>query len=434
MGRDVVRLGVLVIVVIKLLAPVRRDLTAEERTEAAPLHVGRSRDAGHVEEGLGEVDVRDEGLVDRTRGGDAGPAHEERRADGLLEDPALIEPAMLAEVEALVGRVDDDGVREQALLLEVLQDAADVVVDRLHAAEVIVHVALVAPLDQVATLGLRPLVGLVDRTIVGVPDLGLLGRDAGRVDELHVERVDGLGQGHVLVADRVGAIGVVIEQRVRLGVDTSLVPPEVREIGRPFAVRGLLLAHQQEGLGLVALGQPAEGDVGGDIRHVTRSLHDAGGRLHGRVVIDTLPQEDLPEVETGRVGVEVPLADHRGLVTGGLQEFRERRLGPVEDGVGVVVETVPVGILAGQDHRAARAADGVRDQRPVEAHAFPGDPVDIRGLDEFPLVAVGADGLVGMVIGVDEDDVRASRFGGGQEAADQTEKGCQDSHGVYDDI
>jgi len=131
-----------------------------------------------------------------------------------------------------------------------------------------VHVALVAPLDQVAALGLRPLVGLVDRAIVGVPDLGLLGRDAGRVDELHVERADGLGQGHVLVADRVGTIGVVIEQRLRLGIDAPLVPPEVGEIGRPFAVRRLLLAHQQEGLGLIALRQPAEGDVGGDIRHV----------------------------------------------------------------------------------------------------------------------------------------------------------------------
>ena len=45
----------------------------------------------------------------------AGPADEQRRAQRFLEDPALVEPAVLAEVEALVGGVDDDGVVGQAL-------------------------------------------------------------------------------------------------------------------------------------------------------------------------------------------------------------------------------------------------------------------------------------------------------------------------------
>jgi len=191
-----------------------------------------------------------------------------------------------------------------------------------------------------------------------------------------------------------------------------------------------MLAHEQEGLGLVALGQPTERHVGRDVGHVARSLHDASGGLHRRVVVDALALEDLPEVEPGRVAVEVPLADHGGLVAGGLQQLRERRLGTVEDGVRVVVETIPVGILASQDHRAARATDRIGHERPVEPHALPGDPVDVRGLDEFPVVAVGADRLVGMVVGIDEDDVRAGAVGGeGRDA--KHEQGKETGHGSF---
>jgi hypothetical protein len=101
----------------------------------------------------------------------------------------------------------------------------------------------------------------------------------------------------------------------------------------------------------------------------------------------------------------VPLADDRGLVVGGLKHFREGRLRTVEPAVGVVVEAVEVVVLAGQDARPAGAADGVRDQAAVEPDALLADPVDVRGVDELPRVAVGADRLVGVVVGEDQDDV-----------------------------
>ena len=55
---------------------------------------------------------------------------------------------MLAQIEALVGRVDDDGILSEAFGLEILQHAADVIVHGLNGGEVVVHVALIAPADE----------------------------------------------------------------------------------------------------------------------------------------------------------------------------------------------------------------------------------------------------------------------------------------------
>jgi hypothetical protein len=96
----------------------------------------------------------------------------------------------------------------------------------------------------------------------------------------------------------------------------------------------------------------------------------------------------------------------------------------------VVVEAVPVGILPGEDDRPARAADRIGHERPVEPHALPRDPVDVRGLDEFPVVAVGADRLVGMVVGIDEDDVRTGAVDGEGRGA-QHQQGKETGHGSF---
>ena len=88
------------------------------------------RHAGGVEERLGEIEVRDDVAVHAARLDHARPADDQRRAQRLLEDPPLVEPAVLAEVEALVGRVDHDRVLGQPGFVEVLQQPADALVDR----------------------------------------------------------------------------------------------------------------------------------------------------------------------------------------------------------------------------------------------------------------------------------------------------------------
>jgi hypothetical protein len=99
-----------------------------------------------------------------------------------------------------------------------------------------------------------------------------------------------------------------------------------------------------------------------------------------------------------------------------LHHLREGRLRAVELAVAVVVEAVGVRVLAGLDHRAARAADGVRHQAAVKTHPFLRDAVHVRRFQQFPAVAIRANGLRGQVIAEDENDVRhLRRRGGGDE-------------------
>ena len=58
---------------------------------------------------------------------------------------------MLAEEETLIGRVDDDRILREAGVIEILQQSAHVIVESLHAAEIIVHEAVVLPGGQFFT-------------------------------------------------------------------------------------------------------------------------------------------------------------------------------------------------------------------------------------------------------------------------------------------
>ena len=78
-----------------------------------------------------------------------------RRRQALLVHEALVEPAVLAEEEALVGRVDDDRVVGEPFRVEAVEQPADVLVDRCHAAQVILHVELVRPAAQLVAFQLR---------------------------------------------------------------------------------------------------------------------------------------------------------------------------------------------------------------------------------------------------------------------------------------
>ena len=134
---------------------------------------------------------------------------------------------------------------------------------------------------------------------------------------------------------------------------------------------------------------------------VTGSAVIAGGN-HGRIVVGALSHQDVVVVEALGRGVEVPFADDRGLVAGLLQQLGKRLLVAVE-GVAVAEEPVEVAVLAGLDHGAARAADGIGDVAAVEAHALVGDAVHVRGGHARRIV--GTERLLTVVIGKDEDDV-----------------------------
>ena len=313
---------------------------------------------------------------------------------------------MFAEIESLIGRINDDRLAAGPFVVEKLKQPPDALVHRLDAPQVIVHVALVLPAHEVFALQPRGTEGGVTRFVVGIPGPAILGRQVFRRCQLEVDRGHRLGDRHVLVVFRLAAPGIIVEQRRRLGIAAIVVVAQVADRRQPLAVGGLVLAHEQKWFGLVAVLQPVERKLGDDVGGITLMLHPPAVVDHGGVVVHPLPRQDLPLVEAGRVGDQVPLAKDGRLVTGRTEQFGEGRLRTVEATVGIVVETIQVGVLTRQDRRATRPADRVRDDAPVETHPLPGQAIDVRGVDQPARVVIGTDGLVGMVVAENEDDVR----------------------------
>ena len=405
------------------------------------LNVVRYRYSGNLEEGGGVVNVLHEGIHLPVVA--AGQMGQQRGAEGFLVHEAFVEPAVLAHVEALVGGVDDEGVLPQAGLDEVVQDAADVAVYGADDAQVVLHVAAVFPFGQGPAGEAVGLELFDDGVVVGVPGGFLLrghaARDDGRpaiavlaawpaaslraavhgpsvVFQARIGVYLTLLVGHLQVVDQIhvavnlhflggcgGTAGVVIVEVVRQRDVRIVKCPEVGGVGHPGAVRGLVVQQQAERfLRVASVLQPVEGQVGGDVGGVAGDDAALAVIYKGRVVVLALSDEDVPVVEAGGGGGQVPLADDGGLVAGLAQELGEGLLAAVE-GAGVVGESVLVAVLAGEQAGPAGTADGVGHETLREDHARIGQAVDVRGL--YEPVAIGADGLVRVVVTHDVDDV-----------------------------
>ena len=195
-GRSFVLVGPVVIV--HRPTPVSRRASCEDRTEAPALQVRRRSAAGVVEKQAGEVGVQDD-LIGRSPGGDfTGKANHRRHAQGLLEHPALVDVVVFPEEVALIRGVDHDGIARQTRTVEVVEQAADVLVDAGDAAQVGPQEMLVRRAPQL--LGIKP---------TDVQSLGSvpLARHA-RSQRLY--RVPAIARCR-------RAVGPVLEQTVRLG-------------------------------------------------------------------------------------------------------------------------------------------------------------------------------------------------------------------------
>ena len=73
--------------------------------------------------------------------------------------------------------------------------------------------------------------------------------------------------------------------------------------------------------------------------------------------------------------------------------------------VAVVIEAVRVRVFAGLNDGTHGAADGVRHEAAVKAHAFLGETVHVGRVEQLALVAVAAHRLEREVVAEDEDDV-----------------------------
>ena len=138
-------------------------------------------------------------------------------------------------------------------------------------------------------------------------------------------------------------------------------------------------------------------------------------------MVTALAGQDVPVIETGGVGLQMPFADDGRLVAGGLKLLGHVRSFGVE-GVVQGIDTVAVRVLSREDCSAAGRADGVGDETVLKPHSLGGQAVDIRRLiDPRP---VAADGIRRMVVGHDKKDVGARSLGGRPRTSHAESKSC----------
>ena len=236
----------------------------------------------------------------------------QRTSIGMVSDfvqhQALVEPAVVAEEEALVGGVVDQRVLRQAVLVEVVEDLPHGVIDRLHAAQVVAHVALVLPRGS------------------GTPRLLALPLELGRQGVLVVALAQ-VVELHGHLAHHLRASAVLVPHGLRLFDGAGLVIPGLPDGGGTGAVRGLVVDQQAEGPVRVAAVQEVEALLGDDVGGVALDRLLAVGAAHHRVDVGALVGEDPPVVEAAGAralgAAQVPLAVQRRLVAAFVQHLGE---------------------------------------------------------------------------------------------------------------
>ena len=400
----------------------RSGRIAQQRDERAAVERGGRRQVAQLAEGREQVDA----LHDPGRGGPGrthpGYADDQRRPQGFLEQRVLAPDAVLAQVPAVVTPQGDDRVFAQAQLVEPCEHPADQRVDVGHAGRVVptqlVRVggvlARVAAVVGVLVEHLAAAVpGGAARRLVRVRDRRQLDVAVG----LHVARGRSEGQVGADEADRQEERLPIGRQALQLRHGFARDPAV--GVGLVRAVEGLQ-RRRVAGAAHVALGQGVHGALGrapGAGRH--------GVARPGAGHLDRLGV--VPALAVTPAGVVGDLAHrHRG-VAGGAEELGQgsRRalhaLGALHESV-VAAARAALGVAAGQQRIARRAAGRRLHVMAREGAPLGGEPVDVR---RFDVVDSEAGELGAQVVHAEQQDVGAlaqARRGGGAGAGQRQER------------
>src|SRR5205807_8097511 len=112
---------------------------------------------------------------------DARVTHQERHPDRFLVHQTLVKPAVVAQEKALVGSINHDRVLRQTLGIQIIEHSADVVVQALDAAQIVLDVILVTPLAESVSLKVRGDITLQVGLVHVLPDPHLHCRHAPRL-------------------------------------------------------------------------------------------------------------------------------------------------------------------------------------------------------------------------------------------------------------
>ena len=130
-----------------------------------------------------------------------------------------------------------------------------------------------------------------------------------------------------------------------------------------------------------------------------------------RVEIHPLPGQHRRIIIADWRAIDVPLADHSGVIARCAQKIGpgrsivEARLVHEARLFAVCHQPVRMGVEPREIGRAARQAQRIGHERLGEAHPAVADPVQIGGLQDG--IAVGTERRLRMIVGHDEQDVRA---------------------------
>ncbi len=133
-------------------------------------------------------------------------------------------------------------------------------------------------------------------------------------------------------------------------------------------MRRFVVTHQEKWAAGIAFLQPVEREVADQVSAITSGFFLLSHRDEGGIVIYALTGKNLPEIESRGVALQMPLANHRRVITGGLQVF----LYGVANSVETVVERIDavlITVLASQDGGTARRANRIGAEASNQPHA-----------------------------------------------------------------
>ena len=373
-------------VLVQQVRPPRGRALVEERDETRALDAGVGRRAGKLREGLGEVDVeRDARLLARLRDERLVP-DDQRVTDAFLVLALLGLPAVRPPRVPVVGGIQDERVVEHAARRERLDDGGHRFVHRLQAFELLLAerigllLVLRGPRDR-----LHP------RRLVRRVRLGVVRRPPGRHAAERPDVARGRRRGTVRIVGR-----ELDEERFRRRPDEAhdLVP---QHVGRVVRI-GRAVGHVHPVLDEVVV------EVAGGLEDVP--LVPAGRLVGGDLVVSI---QVLPEDARAVPGRFEPHG-HGGRVVEGLHAA-------VRPAVGM--DAGRVCVLPGEDAGTAGRTERRRHEVVLEEdtllHQEAGHVLHHRGpaIEGVRLV----DGVPALVVGEDEDDVRARGRRGGDDSA-----------------
>ena len=275
-------------------------------------------------------------------------ADEERCVHAFLVHETLVEPSVLAHVEPLVGGIDNNGVLGKAVTVEVVEDFAYALVNRVNDRQIVAQIGLVLPFHQCPSCELVLLELVIALAEIGFIGSFLLcihpsvfGNGSGIVDRsrpnavnLEVEhKLHVFTDFHFLCVGSRASCGIVVPHSLRDGEGDVVVHAKVLCGGEPATVGSLMMNHQAERLLLVAVVKELDGMLCDELGGIAFLSDILAMRVLSEelwIVVSALIPEYVVIVKSLGCTHEVPLANHARLVASLLEHFREEGAGGID--------------------------------------------------------------------------------------------------------